>query len=106
MALNYKKLVQVILDNAAPQQIYQAPPGSEVIVRGIKVVNKSGVTCSARLWHDGSADVNIILPPVDIVAGGWGDYDGVVLMEAQDTLYGQAGAADSIVVTVYGLVKS
>ena len=101
MADAFKKLAQVVL-GTTPSTLYTVPGATEAIVKHIRMVNTSGSDTTVKLWHDGSADGNVILPAVTVKAGGWAEFDGALLMEAADTLQGEAGAVTSITVTAYG----
>jgi hypothetical protein len=72
-------------------------------VRHIRVVNNDTSDRTIKLWHDGTADANVVLPATTIKAGSWAEFDGAISMEASDTLSGQASIASKITVTVYGL---
>jgi len=75
-------------------------------VKHITLVNYSVSNRTVKLWHDGNADTNYIMPEVTIQAGGWAEFDGVICMEAADTLKADASAATSITYTIHGLEKS
>jgi hypothetical protein len=96
-----KKLAQTTLTNSAAI-IYTVPTSTRTKVVHIRAVNFSGSARELTLWHDGSADGNMILPPVSILAGGWGEFDGIMYLEAGDTIYGKASANSAITITVYG----
>jgi hypothetical protein len=96
-----KKLYQgTITDSAAA--VYTVPGGVRAKIVHMRAVNFSASTRTLTLWHDGSADANLILPPTNILAGGWGEFDGTMYMEATDTLYAKASANTSITFTIYG----
>lgn len=99
----YKKLAQAQLA-ASPgtTTLYTVPGSTEAIVSHIRVVNVSGGAVTVKLWHDGTADVNVVLPEVTLEAGEWGEFDGTITMEAADTLVGQSDTATAVTVTVYG----
>jgi hypothetical protein len=75
-------------------------------VRSIKLVNVDAGARTARLWQDGSADVNTILPTTTLDGGGHGEWDGSMILEAADTIQGQADGASLVVCTGYGLELS
>lgn len=102
MAETWKKLYQGQVGSSATT-LYTVPGATEAIIKHIRAVNTSGTARTIRLWHDGSADANAILPPVELGPGEWGEFDGSILAEAADTISGQAGAATAITVTIYGL---
>ena len=102
MAEAYKKLYQGQPGTSAAT-VYTVPGSTTAIVKHVRAVNTSGATTTIKLFHDGTADANVILPAVTLGSGEWCEFDGAILMEAADTLAAQAGAATSITLTVYGL---
>jgi hypothetical protein len=102
MAEAFKKLYQGQVPSSATT-LYTVPGSTQAIIKHIRVVNPTGTARTIRLWHDGTADSNAILPPVSIGAGEWAEFDGAILAEAADTISGQAAAASAITVTIYGL---
>ena len=108
MAEAYKKIDQREVP-AAQTLIYTVPALTEAIVKHIKAVSTDAGDKWVKLWHtDGAApvDANLILPQTDISAGGMGEWEGTLLMEAGDRLYAEAETATSISLTVYGLELS
>jgi len=104
MAQAYRKLGQGTLTGLGTQDtLYTVPAGTETIVKEITLVNFSGSTRTVKMWHDGVANSNYILPAASITAGGWANFDGVITMDPGDTLRAEASAAASITYTVYGL---
>lgn len=102
MAETFKKLYQGQVP-ATATTLYTVPAVTQTIVKHIRAVNTSGTARTIRLWHDGTADANAILPPVSLAPGEWAEFDGSILAEAADTISGQASAATAITVTIYGL---
>lgn len=103
MAETWKKLYQGTLPAASNQLLYTVPGATTAIIKHIRIVNYSAATQAVQMWHDGTADSNRILPSVSIEAGGWGEFEGTILMEASDTLYARTESASAVTVTVYGL---
>lgn len=102
MPENYKKIYQGQLSNTAGT-LYTVPSATQTIVKAIRIVNTDASARTAKLWHDGTGDANVILPTCEIKAGGWGEFDGVITLEAADTLSGEASVASKLTVTIYGL---
>ena len=102
MADTYKRIYQGQLSTASGV-VYTVPSGTQAILKSIRIVNTSANATTAKLWNGGSADSNVILPPISIDAGGFGEFDGTLTMTAGDTLVAQAGANSSITLTIYGL---
>src|SRR5687767_5312395 len=99
MADTFKKLAQVTL-NTAVTSIYSPPAATTAIIRHMRVVNtNTGQDHTVKMYHNpnGEAGLNavddVILPFVVIDAGGWGEFEGTIIMQAQDTLVGQVGEA-------------
>ena len=102
MAETYKKLYQNQLGNSAAT-LFTVGGSASVIVKHIRLTNSTGTDRTARLYHDGTNDATTILPSATIKAGGWAEFDGAILMEASDTMAGEASAASAITCTIYGL---
>ena len=102
MAETYKKLVQELVDNSNDTLLTVAS-NTTVIIRSMSAVNTTGTAATLKLFHDGTAAVNMILPFVTIEGNGWAEFDGTIIMEAGDTLIGISGTDEVINLTVYGL---
>ena len=102
MAETYKKLVQELVDNSNDTLLTVAAD-TTVIIKSMRAVNTTGTAATLKLFHDGTAAVNLILPFVNIAANGWAEFDGTIIMEANDTLVGISGTDEAINLTVYGL---
>ena len=102
MAETYKKIVQELVDNSNDTLLTVAA-NTTVIIRSMRAVNTTGTAATLKLFHDGTAAVNLILPFVTIAANGWAEFDGTIIMEAADTLTGISGTQDVINLTIYGL---
>lgn len=96
-----RKLAQVEVA-ASPTLIYTVPAATQTVIEAIMVVSTSVGDQLISLWHDGTADSNMILPPVIVYAGGLNVYDGAISMEPADTLYADCDAATAVTITVYG----
>ena len=102
MAEAYKKLVQTLVNNSN-ETLLTVAANTTVIIRSMRAVNTSGTTATLKLFHDGTAAGNMILPFVNIQGNGWAEFDGTIIMEAADTLTGISGTQDVINLTIYGL---
>jgi CBS-domain-containing membrane protein len=96
-----RKLAQTTLTSSAAI-VYTTPTNTRTKIVHMRAVNFDASARTLTMWHDGSADANIILPPVSILAGGFGEFDGIIYLEAGDTLYAKASANTAITLTVYG----
>ena len=85
MAETYKKLAQELVDNSNDTLLTVAA-NTTVIIKSMRAVNTTGTAATLKLFHDGTAAVNMILPFVTIAANGWAEFDGTIIMEAADTL--------------------
>lgn len=104
MTDSFKKVAQAqIAGSPSTTTLYSVPASTQTVVRHIRVVNTGIVDRTLKLWHDGTADSNVILPPATIKAGGWAEFDGTITMETGDTLVGQASAGATLTLTAYGL---
>ena len=103
MAISYKKLGQATLTGGGVQDVlYTVPVATETIVKQMTVVNFSGAIATIEIWQGGLVDANMIQPSVSFPAGGFATFDGVITMEAGETIVAEASAAASFTVTVYG----
>lgn len=104
MTETFKKVGQITLTGAGTKDsLYTVPEETETAIKHIRLVNYSGAGTTVKLWHDGENNNNLILPMVTLGAGEWAEFDGSILMEADEVLKAEAGAGSSITVTVYGV---
>jgi hypothetical protein len=107
MADAFKKLAQTeVAGFPSTSTLYTVPASTETVIRHIRIVNTSVSDRTIKLWHDGTANSNVILPATTVKAGGWTEFDGTITMETGDTLVGQASAGASLTLTAYGLEVS
>lgn len=103
----FKKIAQTqVAGSPSTSTLYTVPAGTQTVIRHIRVVNTAVNDRTLKLWHDGTADSNVILPPTTVKAGGWAEFDGTITMETGDTLIGQASSGSSLTLTAYGLEVS
>lgn len=103
MPETYKKLAQAQPAITATT-LYTVPGGTTALIRHIAVVNTSAIAAlTIELYHDGSTTTYQILPAVELGIHHFAQWDGVIVMEAGDTLQAKAGAASNVTVTVYGV---
>ena len=48
------------------------------------------------------SEATTILPEVTLLAGGFGEFDGTITMDAADIIGGDAEQASEITITIYG----
>jgi hypothetical protein len=98
-----KKLGQMELTGST-DTLYTVPGATSALVKHMSIVNTSTISGSTvKLWHDGSANVNLIMPAVTIAAGEWAEFEGTITMETGDTLKAEAQSANIITITVHGV---
>ena len=102
MTDSYKKLYQGQPGTSATT-LYTVPSATQAIIKHIRVVNNDSTARTIKLWHDGTAAANVILPATPVRAGGWAEFDGTITLEASDSFSGQASVASQVTVTIYGL---
>lgn len=83
--------------------LYTVPSDTQTIIKSIHIVNPTIDPHTICLWQAGNSDENMILPPVTLGPGEFATYNGDIMMETTDTLQSEAGAVDSITVTVHGV---
>lgn len=59
---------------AAPTTLYTSTAPEITIIDRILIANPTGTARTIKLWHDGTTDAFVILPPVSIDAGGFAVY--------------------------------
>jgi hypothetical protein len=109
MAEAFKKLAQGRLAGSTAK-LYDVPSSTEAIIKSINLSNNTGVDYIVTLHHvdnGGSvADTNLILPGVNIVAGGFAEWEGTMTMAATTEIHGFAATADKISYTIWGIELS
>lgn len=101
----YKKLYQG-QPTATIAALYTVPASTATKILYIIVSNTTGSDRTIEFYHDGAVATNNILPPSTVVAGGFAEFDGELLMEASDTLQGKASVGATLSVAIYGIEKS
>ena len=102
MAETYKKVIQELV-NSSNETLLTVAANTTVIIKSMRAVNTTGSAATLKLFHDGTANENMILPFVTVAANGWAEFDGTIIMEAGDTLIGISGTNEAINLTAYGL---
>ncbi len=101
MADTFKMLYQGQLP-ATPTTLYTVPAATQTIVRHMRATNPNASNYTMRLWQNGSNASNEILPTATVLASGWAEFDGTILMFAADTLAGESDSAAKITLSIYG----
>jgi len=79
------------------------------IVRHMRVVNNTTSTVKFRMWiavNGSGATLNStdnVQPPAEISDGGWSEFEGTIILDSGDALYGMADTSAALTCTVYGL---
>lgn len=74
-------------------------------IKSIRIVNNTAAAITIKLGIGGVADVNLILPPEPIDAGGFAEWDGLLTLSGVETLQANASAT-GLTITVSGLDQS
>jgi len=101
----FKKLYQG-QPTSSVAALYTVPANTATRISYIIVTNTTGSDRTIEFYHDGTAATNNILPTSTVVAGGFAEFDGEMLLEAGDTLQGKASVSTTLTVTIYGIEKS
>ena len=109
MAETYKKLGQALVTAAnTATTMYTTPANTSTIVKHMRFTSvDASNTCHIKLYHldsGGTAGTgNQILAETTILANGWAEFDGTIIMEAADFLQINAQNANDINYVVYGM---
>ena len=108
MAETYKKLGQALLTTANATTMYTCPASTSTIVKHMRFTSvDASNTCHIKIYHldsGGTAGTaNQILAETTILANGWAEFEGTIIMEAADFLQITAQNANDINYVVYGM---
>jgi hypothetical protein len=111
MTDTYSRLAQddLNLADASPTALVTAGGTEQIIVKHIRVVNQSSsVTAAVKFWQTGTTTDDMILPAADIAGGGWAEFEGTIILNPGEVLYGDSvtptsGPGTDLTVTIYGL---
>jgi len=108
MAEVFKKLAQGYFPaSGGTLKFYDVPSSTEAIIKSINISNGSGVDREVTLYHAANGETadneQIILPGVNVVAGGFAEWEGTMCMAAQTEIHGFAAAADVVTYTIWGI---
>ena len=81
---------------AAQTSLYTAPAGNGVIIKHMIFNNYSAGTVSFSIWKGGTANANLIVNAISLLAGEAYEIDDTETLAAAAQLYGIAGGATSI----------
>lgn len=101
MALYYKQIAQTQAASGV-STLYTVPASTQAIIKGITVVNTDTSPRWIKIWNNGTADGDLILPQTTIPAGGYSVFDGTITMAATDTLSIQGEVGSKLTFTVHG----
>jgi hypothetical protein len=101
----YKKLYQG-QPASTGTTLYTVPAATQTHIKYIVVTNTTGTDRTFTLYHDGTGAANNIVPASTVVAGGFAEYNGDILMETGDTLYCVTSVSTTLTVTVYGIEQA
>jgi len=109
MAEAFKKIVQGYFPaTGGVRKLYEVPAVTELIIKSINISNSSVADSEVTLYLTADAatasDEQIILPGVNIVAGGFAEWEGTLCMEAATEIHGWAGTGGEVTFTISGLL--
>ena len=106
---NFKLLSQDRCDSltagATTNARYTVPSSHEAIVKSIHVVNTHSSAAWFKVFHSTGTtydDESCITPQLTVAAGGMAVFEGVITMDAVDTLGFDVSIVDKITISVYG----
>ena len=106
MAEAFKRLAQGRFAGSTAK-IYDVPSSTEAIIKTMNISNNTGTDRIVTLHHvdngGSTADTNLILPGVNIVAGGFAEWEGTMTMAVLTEIHGFAAAANEISYTIWGI---
>jgi len=102
----YKELAQAAM--AASDTVIYGPVATNTttIIRQMTIVNVTASAITVKLWHTAGgagSDATLILPNTTIAASGFANFDGVIILDAADSLRGLVSTASAATITVYGV---
>jgi hypothetical protein len=110
MAETYKKLGQALVTAAATATtMYTAPANTSTIVKHMRFTSVDATnTCHIKLYHLDSGGTagdagTQILAETTILANGWAEFEGTIILEANDFLQITAQNANDVNYVVYGM---
>ena len=106
MAEAYKKLGQGTLAGSAGL-LYSPAADTEAVIKSINISNNTGTARTVTLYHTDhgatASDADLILPGVEIEAGGFAEWEGTLCMAATEDIQGFASQAGVISYTIWGV---
>ena len=102
MAETFKKLAQGTVP-ASITALFTGVSGFHYVIKHMRFANFSGANQTLTLYQDGALSANIILPTSTILAGGWAEFEGAILLEDTGTIRGIASTVTTLTYTIYGL---
>ena len=108
MAETYKHLHQGLVATTAGGVVTYTATDVTTIIRHMRVINIHSSAVALTLWHMPSAgstgaNVNLIFPATDILAGGSAEFDGTIIMDTGDRLFAMSETANMLYLNIYGL---
>jgi len=74
-------------------------------IKSIRIVNNTAGAITVKLGIGGVTDALLLVPPASIDAGGWAEFDGLLVLTGTETLQANASATGTTI-TVSGLDQS
>ena len=102
MTNTFKKLAQSPIDTTV-EAIYTVPALTSALIRHI-VINCPSGSSVISLYHDGTGNTQLLVNAIPLGAGERYEFDGVLSLEAGDTLQAKDTGQDDVAsITVHGL---
>jgi hypothetical protein len=101
-----KKLFGAMLVDGNVATLYTAPANTVGIIKSISVLNVTevpGLLTTVKIWQDGNADANVILPKTNLAPQERAHFNGMISVDAGGTIKAQAGAGNIITITGWGV---
>jgi len=109
MAEAFKRLAQGYFANSVGK-LYDVPSSTEAIIKAINITNNTGTDRIVTLYHGNNGETpdneQIILPGVNVVAGGFAEWEGTMTMAALTEIHGFAASNGDITYTIWGIELS
>lgn len=102
MADTLKRIVGPVNIASGTSTVFTGTTAHVYTIKNIKIVNTTGAAITLVLGIGGVTAAFQILPTTTIDAGGFGEFDGLLVLTGTDTLQANASAT-GLTITVSGL---
>lgn len=105
MADTLSRIVGPVNAASGTSTIFTGTAAHTYTIRSIRMVNTTSAAITVKLGIGGVTDALLILPATSIDAGGWAEFDGVLVLSGTETLQANT-TATGVTITVAGLDQS